>query len=313
VEEPARDLDGSPLVAVIVLLYNSGDVVARCLDALAGTRYRAMDVVVVDNGSTDGCARQASEHPLGPTVLRLGANLGWSGGNNAGIGHALCRGAEYVMLLNPDVVVTPDWLDAAVAAMEADTTIGILDYEGLDHPIDEHPPEPGAEGVGTGAVRDVEGAIGAALLARSSAVRRMGPLDDDYFLYFEDVDWSWRALDAGYRVVRLDHALWHESEGSSSESRMLLRSWLSMRNSIRVRVKLRRGSTLRWIIDLAIHARSRRTFVHKHLIRLRPYGPLRNLALVAGAVGWNLLHWVGSVRRARRERGYATSPWEPDC
>lgn len=302
---------GLPEVAVIVLLYNSASIVERCLDALAETDYPNMRVVVVDNGSADGGAELAERHALAPTVFRLDQNLGWSGGNNVGIREALRRGVGYLVLLNPDVVVTRDWLAEAVRAMEADPGIGMLDFEGLDLAYAETVPEGVASPRGSGAVRDVVGTIGAALVARAEAVRRVGPLDDTYFLYFEDVDWSWRALEAGYRVVRLGHVLWHEVEGSSPGDNTLLRSWLSMRNSIRVRVKLRPGSLPRWLFDLAVHARSSRPMVHKHLVRLRPYGPVRNLAMVVAAVVWNVAHWPWTLAQRRRERRFAASPWDP--
>ena len=100
-------------------------------------------------------------------------------------------------------------------------------------------------------------AIGAALVVRASALRRIGPIDERYFLYFEDVDWSLRALRAGFRVVRLNRSLGHTPELSSSDRRKLLRAWLSIRNSVLMHLKHKRRELPSWLWILIRHQLSR--------------------------------------------------------
>jgi GT2 family glycosyltransferase len=297
----------SPRAAVIVVLYNSRAVVRSCLDGLQATRYPDLQVVVVDNASSDDSLELVRAHPLGPRVIRSEINRGWAGGNNLGIVAALDAGAEYITVLNPDVDLSPDWLRDAVTLMEADRSIGMLDFEGLDGSasvVGEASPPPLR---GT----DVPAAIGAALVVSASALRRIGPIDERYFLYFEDTDWSLRALRAGFRVVRLNRALGHKPETSSSDRRKLLRAWLSIRNSILMHLKHKRRELPGWLLILVRHALSRGELTYAHLRRLRPYGPARNLVLVGAATLWNVIHLPATLASLRRERRYREEGWNP--
>ena len=297
----------SPKAAVIVVLYNSRAVVRSCLDGLQATRYPELEVVVVDNASSDDALELARAHPLRPRVIRSEINRGWAGGNNLGIVAALGAGAEYITVLNPDVDLTPDWLRDAVTLMEADRSIAMLDFEGLDGSASAvgEPSRPPLRGT------DVPAAIGAALVVRVSALRRIGPIDERYFLYFEDTDWSLRALRAGFRVVRLNRALGHKPETSSSDRHKLLRAWLSIRNSILMHLKHKRRELPGWLWILVRHALSRRELSYAHLHRLRPYGPARNLVLVGAAALWNLIHLPATLASLRRERRYRDEGWSP--
>ena len=299
-------------VAVVVLSYDSADVIDGCIAQLAATDYAPLDVVVVDNASTDDTvARVRAGHPA-VAVIDAPANLGWAGGNALGIRWALERGADYLVLLNPDVLVPPGWLRPAVAALEARPGVALMDFELAS----------GREGARSAAVtgsavpaqptvRAVEGASGAALVVRASALPVIGLPDPDYFLYCEDVDWSWRTAAAGLEVARLGVPLWHASEGSSGDrdARRLLRSWLSFRNSLRLYLKHRPAQAAGWIKSMFIYACSSKPPDEDIMNRFRPFGPVRNALLVLGAIGWNALHLPATLLTRRRERRWSARGW----
>jgi N-acetylglucosaminyl-diphospho-decaprenol L-rhamnosyltransferase len=304
-------MSAAPRVAVVILTYRSGRVIGACLRALAATRYRPMRAMVVDNASGDDTLeRIRREHPDVDTIAAP-ANLGWAAGNAIGVRDALARGVDYVVLLNPDVLVPPGWLDAAVRAMEARPRLALMDFELRSGREGARPDEVMRAPAAEPAVRPVEGASGAALVVRAAALREIGLPDPDYFLYCEDIDWSWRTLAAGWEVGRIDVPLWHASEGSSpaAPDLRLTRSWLSFRNTLRMYLKLRPRRALGWIRSLFIYACSPDPPEEDILNRFRPFGPVRNAMMVMGAVAWNVVHLPETVRVRQRERDWTARGW----
>jgi len=113
----------APLVRVVVVTYQNADLVDRCLDALAATDWPAdrLEVVVVDNASTDGTPERVSARP-GVRLVRSSRNLGFGGGCNLGLRDL--GGARYAALVNSDLFVTPGWLRPLVDALEGDRRLG---------------------------------------------------------------------------------------------------------------------------------------------------------------------------------------------
>ena len=108
-----------PLVAVVVLSWNSREDTLACLESLGSLRYRRLITIVVDNGSIDGSFEAIRARFPGVDAMQTGVNLGYAGGNNVGLRRALDLGAEYVLLLNNDTVVASDALDKLVTVGEA--------------------------------------------------------------------------------------------------------------------------------------------------------------------------------------------------
>ena len=184
-----------------------------CLRALAAQEACArLELVVVDNGSSDGTSALLRNEFPSVAVLRLPENQGYARGNNAGLRRALAAGADFAALVNDDVEVEPGWLqallDAAAAHPEAGLFCGTLLFRG-----EERVNSTGVVLDAFGRARDrdfgqrrsavvredgpVAGVTGGAALIRTALLRRTGLFDPGYFAYYEDVDLSLRAAREG--------------------------------------------------------------------------------------------------------------------
>ena len=199
------------LVAV-VLNWNGGEDTLAALQSLD-----AIPTICVDNGSTDGSDRAVAERFPDVELLRTGANLGFAGGNNAGLKHALAAGPDWVLLLNNDAIAEPGLAAALVRAAQARPDAGMLACKILQ--LDGTVQYAGASfnarlgysgrvsTTGPSGVRDVGRADGAALAVTRAAAERAGLLDESLFMYVEDVEWSLRIRKAGFAVVLVPDAL----------------------------------------------------------------------------------------------------------
>jgi GT2 family glycosyltransferase len=209
----------------IVLSWNGREETLACLDSLTRATGPEDAVVVVDNGSHDGSAEAVEHAHPGVALLRNGANLGFAGGNNVGIRHALAHGAEWVVLLNNDAELEPDALDRLRAAAGRHPDVGILAGKlFFREPADRiwfagqrFRPLFGYSGRPRGYGRPdapefreevpTDRAAGAFMAVSRAAIERAGLLDEDLFAYVEDVDWSLRIREAGMTVILVPDAL----------------------------------------------------------------------------------------------------------
>jgi GT2 family glycosyltransferase len=211
-------------VSVIVVNWNGGDALQTCLRSVAAaTQGRRADVWLVDNASSDGsCEGAACSFPT-LHLIRNAGNLGFAGAANQALSRAV---GKYLLLLNPDAQITAEALSRMLAAMRASPRIGIagcgsVDSSGRQVPAFE-PSFPGQRArqlrnVGDDA-SDVAWVSGACLMAKREMADEIGLLDPRFFMYYEDVDWCYRAWEAGWRVVTVPAALIrHELGGSSAE------------------------------------------------------------------------------------------------
>ncbi|HQY93240.1 glycosyltransferase family 2 protein [Caldilinea sp.] len=214
--------------AIIILNWNGADETLACLRSLAAQDLSDWQVIVVDNGSADdSVARVRSAFPAA-TLLATGQNLGYAGGNNVGIHHALGQGAAHLCILNNDVVLAAGalqaMLDVLVRHPDAGVVTPLVAQQGK-------PPLVWALGSRmewrTGSVsrvaagerieawqgRDefaVEIASGAAMLVRRAVFEQIGLFDEAFFLYYEETDWCLRAQMAGHAIYAAPSAVaWH--------------------------------------------------------------------------------------------------------
>lgn len=213
-------MNDSPSVSVIVPNWNGEEHLPTCLESLRRQTLADVEVIVVDNGSTDGSLRLLERDYDEVRVLALGENRGFAGACNAGIRDARGR---YLVLLNNDTEADVGWLEEVVAAFERHPSAGMVaskmllfDKRDVFHTagdfysVDGLPGNRGVWQKDEGQY-DVEeyvfGACGGSAAYRRSMLGEVGLLDEAFFYSCEDVDLAWRAQLAGWRCVYAPRAV----------------------------------------------------------------------------------------------------------
>lgn len=233
---------------LVVLNWNDHDVTRGLLERLED---EPRPVVLVDNGSTDGSgARLHASFPRHAYVANP-KNLGFTGGMNAGIREAVSRGFDHVLLLNNDLRPEPGMIAEMERVMTADPEIGVVGaviHRGaVDGPVDHAAETLDRWTLGLGR-REVslDGAdpvaadwvSGAAFMIRCRVVEELGYLEDDFFIYWEEVDFCCRARAAGWRVVVAPGArAVHDDKGLDASNAIPLyllwrNRWIFMRRNL---------------------------------------------------------------------------------
>ncbi|MFW6116245.1 MAG: glycosyltransferase family 2 protein [bacterium] len=231
--------------SVIIPVWNGQEYLPDCLDALLVQDYRDFEIIAVDNASADGSADLVAENYPAVRLIRNERNLGFAGGCNVGLRAA---DGDVLVLLNQDVIVQPNWLLALVDGVD-EPGVGIagaklLEPDGrtLSHAGGylEWPVAMGLH-IGAGEVdrgqydvaRDVEYVTGASLAVRSDTLDAIGSLDARFYPgFYEDVDFCWRARDAGWRVKYEPRATGIHDEASSTRHHWLSRHYYHYRSRL---------------------------------------------------------------------------------
>ncbi|MDX1650361.1 MAG: glycosyltransferase family 2 protein, partial [Myxococcota bacterium] len=237
-------------VAVVVLNWNQPEETLACLEALDAQTHPDVTTWVVDNGSEDGSVERIRAARPGIRVLETGRNRGYAGGNNVGLRAALEEGAELVVVLNNDARLAPDAIARLAEAADRVPDAGVLGARILRA---EAPgrircagfrwsPRRGFVCVGRDevddgfdhrAIREEDAVMGCAMALRARALRDVGLLDEDYFLQYEEIDWSWRARRRGWRTLFGGAAAAVHGEAvSCGGARAPLRAYFQERNRL---------------------------------------------------------------------------------
>lgn len=239
-----------PLVSIIIANWNGQAHLARCLPSLLAQTYPALEIIVVDNGSTDESVAWLRTHYPQVQCVVNAANLGFAMANNQG---ARVAHGDYLVLLNNDTWVEPDWLAALVAALEARPQVGMvaslmvfaaqptivnstgvcIDQLGVvwdrlgGAPVASVAPE----------VVEIFGPCAGAALYRRTLWDEVGGFDEDFFAYLEDVDLAWRARWRGWGAVFAPKAkVYHAHSATGGEGSAFKTYWLA-RNKVRLLLK----------------------------------------------------------------------------
>jgi GT2 family glycosyltransferase len=259
----------------IVLSWNGREDTLRCLESLTHVEHPSFAVICVDNGSTDGTQEAVRVGFPQVTLIEAGANLGYAGGNNVGLRHALGQGAEWVVLINNDATVAPDVIQGFEAAVRVRPQAGMLAGKVYfaDRPqtiwfagqrvntLLGYSGRPRGYGRPDGAryrrVQRTGRAVGALMAVSADAIEAVGLLDEDLFAYVEDVDWALRIRDAGREVMFAPEArAWHRvSASTGGEAASTHTIYYGLRNTIAVLERRRPlgllGNALRRVAILA--------------------------------------------------------------
>jgi len=216
-----------PLVSIIILNFNGRNMLRECLQSVLRTKYSNYEVIVVDNGSKDDSCAMVEREFSDVKLIKNLRNLGYSKGNNKGILHS--RG-DFIVLLNNDVIVTPEWLSELMQEARQDpyrfyqpkimfagsdrinSAGNFIQLFGFAFP----------RGLGEVDVGQYDGkcevsyASGACVLVSRRLVKDLGLLDEgDFFTFYEDVNWGWRGLMHGFRTVYVPSAVVYHRWGGS--------------------------------------------------------------------------------------------------
>ena len=223
-------------LAIIVLNWNGADDTLNCVESLQQQTLRP-EIIIVDNNSSDDSVERFEDHIKSqkkdaPILIKNSQNLGFAGGINTGLVHARKQGFEYIGVLNPDAIADKHWLKSLYTELTSHPSAGIatglllrrdgntIDTSGdfyttwglpgprnRDEPTVNAPNQPG----------EIFGATGGGALYRTAMLNDIGLFDEDFFMYYEDVDLSFRAQLAGWKVRYTPKAIAYHKVGASSQ------------------------------------------------------------------------------------------------
>lgn len=238
----------APLISLITINYNQASVTCELLESTRNLDYPRFEVIVVDNASKEDPTEQIlrGNYP-NVKVIVSPENLGFSGGNNLGMRHAK---GDYFFFLNNDTEVTPDLLNQLLAPFQASPTVGIVcpkirffDHKDIIQYAGYFPLNPYTGrfwSIGLGETDhgqyDQSGptdfAHGAAMMASRRAVEIGGVMDESYFLYYEELDWSMQIQRAGFQIYYQASALIYHKESMSVGKTNPMKVYYQTRNRL---------------------------------------------------------------------------------
>jgi len=238
-----------PRVSVIILNWNGRKFLTKCLDSLAAQSYRDFETILVDNGSTDGSVDYVQGAYPQVRLVALPENTGFAEGNNRGL--AVCNG-EYIVTLNNDTRLEPDFLGELVRAVDSDHRAGMAAAKMRNYYQTERIDAAGLKiatnglgyniGVGesdAGQHDDaaVFGPCGGAALYRRTMLDAVGFFDPDFFAYYEDFDLAWRGRLAGWGCVAAPRAVVYHVHSATSGEWSRFKVYRTHRNKWYVMIK----------------------------------------------------------------------------
>jgi GT2 family glycosyltransferase len=233
VQRRTEQRPGPPKVGVVILNYNGKALAERCVQSLIDSRYPGLEIILVDNASTDGSAAYLQGLFPGVSILECPKNLGITGGRNRGLREAVARRCDYVLSLDNDAYIDARLIDELLAVAEADVRVGVVgpkvyldDGSGrlqcAGGRITYTQNVSSERGVGEAdrgqydKVEAVDYFPGFGLMARGEVFERLDFLDDRLSGWgHDDTDFCLRAAQAGYRVVYVPRAvMWHRGSAT---------------------------------------------------------------------------------------------------
>jgi GT2 family glycosyltransferase len=241
-----------PLVAVVILNWNGLRFLQQFLPGVLQTRYQALQIVVADNASADGSVEWLRQHHPQVHIIKNPGNEGFARGYNLALQQVK---ADYYVLLNSDVEVTPDWVDPVIELMERQPEIAACQPKILSWHQKSQFEYAGAAGgwidrygfpFARGRVMDhceadesqyedaapVFWATGAALFIKAAAYHEVGGLDDYFFAHQEEIDLCWRLQRAGHRVYVCPQSVVYHVGGGTLPQGNPRKTFLNFRNNL---------------------------------------------------------------------------------
>ncbi len=293
-----------PEVTIVIVNYNQRALLSFCIDSLKMIDYPNFETIIVDNGSKDGSVDYIEKltrlqiNGLTIKAILNRENTGFAGGNNIAL--PLIKG-KYILLLNNDTKVTPDFLSILVEEMEKDSEIGVIqpkivfsDFKTLqaggsfltdtgflyhfgfnqkvNNPVYNHKME-------------IFSANGACILVRKSLIAKIGLFDPDFFNYFEESDFCWRVWLAGYKVMYNPQAvIFHKGSQTSFTLGSYFMQYYSFRNRFCSLIKNLEFEKMLKILPLHLLICNALSLVFLFL------GQIPRFWAIQKAIGWNVVN-----------------------
>jgi len=263
-----------PLVSVVILNYNGlkypKALLKECLDSVLKSNYPNLEVIFVDNGSTDGSVSFVRKNYSKIKIVNNKRNLGFSEGFNTGI---KASKRKYIALLSNDMTVDPNWLNPVIKLMEREPQIGLAGFKRLIYGTKNRIDGIGGDLYLCGRVRTVGtynkidrgqydtiredlGYIGGAMVLRRKTLQEVGLFDPDYFIFSEDIDLCYRIRKHGYKTIYVpDAIIYHRGQATLKGMDPIGRYTAYMSHRSRIRCNLIHFTFIRllsaFLIDLA--------------------------------------------------------------
>lgn len=215
-------------LSIIIVSFNTKELLADCLNSIkTAIKNLKVEVFVIDNHSFDGTIQMVKKNYLWVNLIENKINVGFSKANNQAL--KIAKG-KYILILNPDTKLFPDTISKMIKFMDAnqDTAVSTCKVQlpngQLDKDCRRHFPTPwrafthfsGLSKIfphsklfdqyylgylSENKEHEIDSCVGAFMFVRTSAIKKAGYFDEDFFFYGEDLDWCWRFKEAGYRVI----------------------------------------------------------------------------------------------------------------
>ena len=223
-------------VAIILVNWNSYDYTSNCIQSIYQSNAPIYDIIVVDNHSDDGSGFELAKTFKDIIFIPSKINNGFTGGNNAGIKYALNHGYEYSFILNNDTIVSPDFLMPLVEYLDHHPETGMVQpkiyfnhdrsllwnggsyynkFLGLTYTSGNHFKFSHV----SDQIKRVDWITGCAFLAKNSTLKEVSFFDDRFFMYYEDVDLSFRIKKAGYNLIYQPASVIYHEAGVSLKNK----------------------------------------------------------------------------------------------
>ena len=216
-----------PLVSIIILNYNAGQILLDCFESVIKTNYDNFEIIIVDNASKDKSHRKCKEKFERVRIIENEKNLGYCEGNNVGIKNAK---GEFIVILNPDTTVHPDWLNELFCAYNkfgeglyqpkhlslSEKTVymsagNMLNIFGFGYAREKGKKDKNQ----FNKIEEIGYASGTCLFTSSSVLKKVGLFDPFIFLYHDDLDLGWRASQLGIKSYYIPKSIIYHAESYS--------------------------------------------------------------------------------------------------
>lgn len=259
-----------PKVAVVIIHWNRRSLLEQFLPFLVQSTYQNLEIVVADNNSTDDSVEWVKQHYPQVTIVQNEDNYGYAGGYNHALKNVF---ADYYVLLNNDIEVTPGWLEPVITYMEQNPTVGAAQPKMIDYKKRNKFEYAGACGgymdaLGYAFCRgrifevleedhqqyenttQVFWSTGACMFIRSNLFHSLNGFDEHFFAHMEEIDLCWRLQLAGYTCAVIPQSVVYHVGGGTLNKQSPQKTYLNFRNNLIMLTKNLPVSTLLWLIPL---------------------------------------------------------------